>query len=129
MANARTARGIDPAAAQELIELALKSLTDEGAAAKARPVIEAALELARESSLAAGKRTAAITAINVVVGSDDAGSTVTIANEGPVASGPDKGSPINAKTPRIPIAKGGSGWACVLVSAGPPPVYFCVEWA
>jgi hypothetical protein len=128
MASRQTPKGLDAAAAQQLIELALKSLADEAAAAKARPVLEAALELARESSLAAGKRTATITSISLVVGSGDDESTVTIANEQPTASGPDKGTVTNAKTSRTPIAYGGTGYACVVLSAGPPPVTFCVYW-
>ncbi len=116
-------KGLDAAVAQELIEHALKSLTSEGVAAKATPAIEAAFELARQSSRAAGKRTLSITSIKVGTNggleSKDDESVTTIFQAVPTSAGLQK---------RIPIAVGGTGYTCFLVSKGPPPFYMCMRW-
>ncbi len=90
-------RGLDAAVAQELIERALKSLTSEGVAAKARPVVEAAFELARQSSRAAGKRTLSITSIKVGseggLQSKDDEPVTTIFQAVPTSAGPQSRIP------------------------------------
>ena len=112
-------KGLDAAAAQELIEHALKSLTSEGVAAKAAPAIEAAFELARQSSRAAGKRSLSITSIKVGTNGEDDESVATIFQAVP---------PIRTGPKRIPIRYGGTGYMCFLVSKGPPPFYVCMRW-
>lgn len=115
------AKGLDAAAAQDLIEHGLTSLGGKAVAAKAKPVIEAALETARQSVRASGRRSLTINGISVHSG--DRSTTVFQI----VGSGPQKPTPIGAGPERdIPIAYGGTGYTCYLVSKGPPPYYFCI---
>ena len=114
------AQGLDAAAAQELIEHALTSVSSKGAATRARPVLDALFELAKQSSRAAGKRSVRISSVKVHIGGVEGGDDQTVVF--------DTKQPVDAKKPRIPIAYGGTGYACVLVDKGPPPAYICVYW-
>jgi hypothetical protein len=115
-------KGLNAAAAKELIEQALKSLASESVTSKAIPTIEALFELAAQSSRAAGKRDLSITSIEV----HTSGSSKS-KDQGPVST--IFGTrPISPEEERVPIAAGGTGWACVLIYRGPPPVYVCISW-
>lgn len=115
-------KGLDAATAQELIGNGLRSLAGEAVAAKAKPIVEAALEVARQSSRAAGKRTLSITGISVNSGDDEGSTTIYQV----VGSGPPRRTPIGSREKRIPIVYGGDGYTCYLVSRGPPPFYVCL---
>ena len=112
------AKGLNAAAAQGLIEQGLRSLGGEALAKKATPVVAAALEVARESSRAAGKRSLSITGISVHSGDE----TIFQVAAGSGSRGQQTGA---GPEKRIPIAYGGTHYTCYLVSAGPPPFYFC----
>ena len=114
-AKTPTAKGLDGAAAQELIEHTLKLLTNDEEAKKTKPAIEAALELARQGSFVDGKPALSITGIRVglnpAFGSKDDGSVTVVFNQ----SGP----PVNARVPRKVIAYGGTHYTCILLDMGP----------
>lgn len=116
------AQGLSEADARDLIGRAVQSFAGRAALRKAMPAIDAAFELARQSSKAAGTRTLTIRSIKVqsVGENEDDDSVVTIANQ----SGP----PVNARRGRIPIRYGGTGYTCYLISVGPPPLYICIYW-
>ena len=104
-------------AAQELIERGLATLGGKSVVAKAKPVIEAALEVARLSSHAAGERKLPITGISVHSGEDVVFQ---------VSNSSGGRTPVDAKKQRIPIAFGGTHYTCWLIDKGPPPLYFCI---
>ena len=97
------------------LEHALKLLTNDEQAKKAKPAIDAALELARQASHADGKRALSITGIrlglNPDFGSKGDDSVTVVFNE--------QGPPVNARVPRTPIAYGGTHYTCMLLDMGP----------
>ena len=114
------AKGLDAATAQELIEHALISVSSKSAATRARPVLDALFELARQSSSAAGKRRVQVSSVKVHIGAVEGGADQTVIF--------DTKRPAAAEEDRIPIAVGGTGYVCVLVDKGPPAAYVCVYW-
>jgi hypothetical protein len=114
--RSQPAKGLDAATAQELIEHAVRSIGSEADARKATPIVEAALEVARLSSRAAGKRTLQITGIEVHT-NDTVFQTQSGGGgqkPGPIATGPKD---------RIPIAWGDSHKTCYWIAPG---VSFCI---
>jgi hypothetical protein len=110
---------LDASTARALIERSLEAFGGKSLPVKAKPVIEAALEAARQSSRAAGKRSLSLTGVSVH-SCDDILFQV-------VASGPRR-SRVNAKKDRTPIAYGGPHETCYLVYNSTPPVYVCLHF-
>ncbi len=118
--NDEEAKGLDEAAAKELIGHALRLLRSEEAAAEAAPLIEAAIELARHSSRAAGNETLSITGITVWPDGIEEGSNTTVFSHG---------QQVGAKAKREPVAYGGTkdgmNYECVRTPVGS---YVCASW-
>jgi hypothetical protein len=115
---------LDPEVALDLVKHAVTALAGDEASKKVSPSVEAAFELARQTTIAGsrGKHQTVITLVKVSVhgGADsDGGQPVTAVfdKRQPTDSGPK---------PRVPIRTGGG--TCISVTIGQTTVTVCIEW-